>query len=205
MLISICTSIARCTLLSIAMLIMSAQAHAVEVASVHQAAQAPQLAIVARPVATTNTVTPVKQTSRSTAKRLARKAMTPIRATVVQLGRPLEWLNSARHYFWPTNAMLTTQHFYVAPSNARLLEVNVTPQSAFTLGNSAPPLTTRVKSLGEYELPSDHEVIAFNHASATELQVRMAEDWSMLYVLDRTNTDLNNYTVSVGFGLRHSF
>lgn len=188
--------------------------HAAEIADSRVSTQGTQLAMLARPVAinagdhAANKMAPDKK-SKHTAKRLANKALKPLRATIVQLGRPLEWLNSARHHIWPSTMVTAKETFYLERFDSpRLLNINVSPQSMFSLGSALPAASTRAP-VHDYELPNDYAAVVTDrvtgHASATELQVRMAEYWSMLYVLDRTNTDLNNYTVSVGLGLRHSF
>jgi hypothetical protein len=141
------------------------------------------------------------QRSNVVTKRLAKKAVKPIRATLSELGHPIELLKSFQRYVWSDSGDDATN---LLPG--RPIDINLQGVPTYSLQKKSTEVSERV-SLERYLVPLHTESFETKPTrnSATQLQVRMNEGWMMLYEVNRAETAVARDDIGVGFGLRYSF
>lgn len=140
------------------------------------------------------------QRSNVATKRLAKKVAKPIRATLTELGHPIELLKSFQRYIWSDSGDETNLLV------GRPLDINLQGVPTYSLQKKSAYISERI-SLERYLLPLHTESFETKptRSSATQLQVRMKEGWMMLYEVNRAETAVARDDIGVGLGLRYSF
>jgi hypothetical protein len=144
-------------------------------------------------------------------KRLLQKIVKPIEATWSELTHPMEIVKFAQRLLHADSPMATwADNFAERPLSSRFLGVGVIRSPEFSVASAAPSGSTRFDgmSLNRYvEMPRLNDTFesSVTQHTATQLQVRMRRDWTMLYEVNRTNSAIYRDEIGVGLGVRHSF
>ena len=147
------------------------------------------------------------QTNRSRKQSVA-KVTRPMRTALAELGHPFDILKSIQRRLWSNWSSADVEDYLSGRTlGPRAFDVRLVRAPVYSLSKKSSVIASGHIPLYAYMLPTSSEALEAKEArdTATQLQVRMRGDWSVLYEVNRATSVIDHDDIGVGLGVRYAF